>query len=120
MAPIDNIPTAAPRMTDLGDDKRFPVELAPCDAETISRWTRACFSEPNPRELGVPPAFRNGVLHGFMVALDGSIAGLRENIEDPGIARVVGALEVLKDLFPEAADVGEAMGVAADAAGAVQ
>lgn len=108
--PIDNIPSVAPRMTDLGDDKRFPVELAPCDALTISKWTRACFSEPNPRELGVPPAFRNGVLHGFMVALDGSIAGLREGADDPGIARIVEALEVLKGILPEADEVGAAMG----------
>lgn len=93
----------SPALVDLGDDKRFPVELAPHDVATIARWTKVAFSEGDPRPHGVPPAFRHGVLHGFLTALDEAVEGLSESAgdDDPRITKTIEALKVVRDLFPE-------------------
>lgn len=74
-------------IADLGDAKRFPQHLSPSTAEGVRDWMLKALTAENEqkaREVGLPPAFRRGVILGFNDALE-HLLPLARGLEQPSL-----------------------------------
>lgn len=93
---------------DLGDAKRFPRELAPCDAETIRVWVIETLNHGDARRQGVPLAFSRGVLLGCADAFSAFATAAADQGDTENA--VAAACDVLAKVFgPAAVEVTKAV-----------
>ncbi len=81
---------------DLGDDTRFSAMIAPNTRDQVRAWTHKALLTQEPRDEGVPPAFRNGIILGMRDAFTDALPLAKSAGKDDLVQGMEAVLQLLE------------------------